>query len=118
MSQTFAQGLGIALVGMGLVFAALALLWALMTVLSRVGQPRRRPLFSPGEGQRVGTAGAEPAAAPTPQEMAAIATALWLLREEQEAEASFRPPLPPELTRWVAVGYSRSLRPWQPPRAR
>lgn len=118
MSQTFAQGLGIALVGMGLVFAALALLWALMTVLGRVGQPRRRALRPRQAAARRDEAAVEPAAAPTPQEMAAIATALWLLREEQEAEASFRPPLPPELTRWVAVGYSRSLRPWQPPRAR
>ncbi|MCS6843023.1 MAG: OadG family transporter subunit [Caldilineales bacterium] len=118
MSETFAQGLGIALVGMGLVFAALALLWALMTALGRLGRPRRRALRPFHEAQRADAAAKEPAALPTPQEMAAIATALWLLRQEEEAEASFRPPLPPELTRWVAVGYSRSLRPWQPPRAR
>lgn len=116
MSQTFSQGVTIAVIGMALVFGALALLWGLMTALSQLGRPRRprnreKPTF-----EQATPAAAETLPPPTLQEMAAIATALWLLRQEQEAEAAFRPALPPELTRWVAVGYSRTLRSWQPRR--
>ena len=41
MSETFVQGLIISAIGMGMVFAALAGLWALIAVLSRLRLPGR-----------------------------------------------------------------------------
>ena len=115
MNETFVQGLIISAIGMGMVFAALAGLWALIAVLGRLRLPSR---------QRKGsTALAEPdpnelAPLPTEDELTAIATALALLHAEDEAEAGLHWRLPPLLTRWVAVGYGRQLTPWQPPRGR
>ncbi len=115
MSDEFIQGLQITVVGMGLVFGALVLLWGLMALLTRLSQirPRRSRRQQAAAAETAPAAGAH---APTPQEIAAIATALWLLRAEHEAEAALRWRLPPVLTRWVAVGYSRTLRSWQPRR--
>lgn len=109
MDPVLVQGLMITVIGMGLVFAALILLWGLMALLSqlsRIADRRRKPAAAP----------TAPADIPSGPELAAIATALALLRAEQEAESSLRWRLPPVLTRWVAVGYGRHLRGWQPRR--
>ena len=115
MNETFVQGLILSAIGMGMVFAALAGLWALIALLGR--------LKLPGQQSRASTTLAEQdqsalAPLPTDDELAAIAAALALLRAEEEAEAGLMWRLPPLLTRWVAVGYGRQLTPWQPPRGR
>lgn len=118
MNETFVQGLVISAIGMGMVFAALAGLWALIAALGRLHRPAWLDRRSKGAA---GLAEAEPGEVeplPTDDELAAIAAALALLRAEEEAEAGLMWRLPPLLTRWVAVGYGRQLTPWQPPRGR
>lgn len=118
MNETFVQGLIISAIGMTMVFAALAGLWALIAVLGRL----RMPSWLGGRSEDASVLGeldqSEPEPLPTAEEFAAIAAALALLHAEDEAEASLRWRLPPLLTRWVAVGYGRHLTPWQPPRGR
>jgi Na+-transporting methylmalonyl-CoA/oxaloacetate decarboxylase gamma subunit len=118
MSETFVQGLIISAIGMGLVFAALAGLWALIATLGRLRMPVRL-----GQAEEDPTVLAElhsdeAVLQPAADEMAAIAAVLALLHAEQEIEASLRRRQPPVLTRWAAVGYGRHLTPWQPPRYR
>ncbi|MEI2692879.1 MAG: OadG family protein [Anaerolineae bacterium] len=118
MSETFAQGLIISAIGMALVFAALAGLWALIATLGRLRMPIRL-----GEVEEDPTVLAElqtdeAVRQPAADELAAIATVLALLRTEQEVEAGLRRRQPPVLTRWAAVGYGRHLASWQPPRRR
>ena len=115
MSSDFVIGLQITLIGMGLVFGALVLLWAIMVILTRLFPPQGPE--APAVAQlRL----AEPAAGPpaSDTELAAIAVALALLKAEQDLELGLRWRLPPVLTRWVAVGYGRQLRSWQPGRRR
>jgi Na+-transporting methylmalonyl-CoA/oxaloacetate decarboxylase gamma subunit len=116
MDPEFLQGLAISAIGMGMVFGALAMLWAIIVVLTRLSLP----------GQASGEEHPEilaelhpsrPVAAPSQDELAAIGAVLALLRAERTAEMSLRRRLPPVLTRWVAVGYGRQLEPWRPPRA-
>lgn len=118
MSETFMQGLVLSAIGMGMVFAALAGLWALIALLGRLRMPAR--LGSAREDPQVLTELeiSEPPSLPSADEMAAIATALAFLHAEQEAAEGLRRRQPPVLTRWVAVGYGRQLTPWQPPRGR
>jgi Na+-transporting methylmalonyl-CoA/oxaloacetate decarboxylase gamma subunit len=118
MNETFVQGLIISAIGMGMVFAALAGLWALIAALGRLGMPGwlSRRSEDPSVLAELDQAELEPL--PTSEELAAIALALALLHAEDEAEAALRWRLPPLLTRWVAVGYGRHLAPWQPPRGR
>jgi sodium pump decarboxylase gamma subunit len=114
MSELLVQGLLISVIGMGLVFGALILLWLMMAVLSRLTLTRRPASSNATKPQA--PALAEVDAGPTGAELAAIAAALALLHDEQEAESALGWRLPPVLTRWVAVGYSRHLRSWQPRR--
>lgn len=118
MSETFAQGLMVSAIGMGLVFAALAGLWALIAVLARLRMPAG--LRGAEEDLTVLTElqTDEAALPPAIDEMAAISAVLALLRAEQEVEAGLRRRQPPVLTRWAAVGYGRQLNSWQPPRGR
>lgn len=114
MSTVFVEGLQIMVIGMGLVFGALIMLWALMAIMTRLFPPRapQAPALTqrPAE-ERAGLP-------PTDAELAAIAAALAVLRAEQELELGLGWRLPPVLTRWVAVGYGRQLRSWQPARRR
>jgi hypothetical protein len=118
MNETFVQGLVISAIGMSMVFAALAGLWALIALLGRLGMPGWLSRRSDHASVLAELDQKEPEPLPTADELAAIAAALALLHAEDEAEASLRWRLPPLLTRWVAVGYGRHLAPWQPPRGR
>ena len=78
-------GLQITVIGMSLVFGALALLWAMMAALSRLNQPRPKSTAAPTVES---TPYPEtPADGPNPQEAAALAVALAILMAEREAEA-------------------------------
>ncbi|HSN78580.1 MAG TPA: OadG family protein [Anaerolineae bacterium] len=116
MSETMVQGLIISAIGMGMVFAALAGLWALIAVLGRLRMPGWLSKNADDASVLSELDQSEPAPLPTSDEMTAIATALALLHAEAEAEAGLPWRLAPILTRWVAVGYGRQLTPWQPPR--
>ncbi len=117
MTNLFSQGLLITAIGMGLVFAALALLWGIMALMGRLmtTTPEAPAVAAPALKVTPQAAG-DPA--PGDDEIAAIAAALALIREEQEAEAALSWRLPPVLTRWAAVGYSRQLHSWQPRRTK
>ena len=118
MNETFVQGLIISAIGMGMVFAALAGLWALIAVLGRLRLPGWLSKSADDASVLSELDQSEPAPLPTSDELTAIATALALLHAEAEAEAGLPWRLAPILTRWVAVGYGRQLTPWQPPRGR
>ena len=127
MTQLLKQGLIITVVGMGLVFAALALLWGVMAAMHRLFPPGEKP-FAPLWQRWRGRAAApaEEGIAPAPivedgaglseAELAAVMAALALCWEEAATEAAIGRLSPPELTRWVAVGRSRQLRSWTPRR--
>jgi len=126
MANLLRDGLIITAVGMGLVFAALALLWAVMIVLQRAFPPGKTPFVGlwrreaaaaqPAEGPADGAPTAEAGAAPSPAELAAIVTALIRWREAEAMEKSIGWRLPPLLTRWMAVGRSRQVQSWTPRR--
>lgn len=118
MSETMVQGLIISAIGMSMVFAALAGLWLLIAALGRLGTLQWPAGRSDDSAVLAELDQSEPELPPTADELAAIAVALTLLRAEDEAEAGLRWRLPPLLTRWMAVGYGRQLRSWQPPRSR
>ena len=126
MADLLTDGLIITAVGMGLVFAALALLWGVMVALQRAFPPGKRPLAGlwrrgpttakPMAELAQGVAGAEICAAPSAAELAAIITALVRWREAEATERSIGWRLPPLLTRWMAVGRSRQVQSWTPRR--
>ncbi|HNS00825.1 MAG TPA: OadG family protein [Anaerolineae bacterium] len=119
MSETFMQGLILSAIGMGMVFAALAGLWALIALLGRLQMPaRRRGAKEDPQVLAELEISEPPLPLPSADEMAAIAVALAVLRAEHDADEGLRRRQPPVLTRWVAVGYGRQLAPWQPPRGR
>lgn len=118
MNNAFAQGLVLTVVGMGLVFAILALLWGIMALMARLAG-------NGGDDPVDAAAMTEPApvivqatAGTDEQAVAAIAAALAILRAEHEARAALPWRLPPVLTRWLAIGYGRQLHRWQPRRTR
>ncbi|MBC8449239.1 MAG: OadG family protein [Chloroflexi bacterium] len=127
MTELLKQGLIITVIGMGLVFAALALLWGLMVAMQRLFPPGEKPFAGLWRRRRDQAATpvieetplvpiAEAQAGPTAAELAAIMTALALWREEEAAEEAIGWRLPPLLTRWLAVGRSRQLQSWSPRR--
>ena len=127
MTELLREGLIITIIGMGLVFAALGLLWGIMAGMQRLFPPGEKPfvsLWQRWRGQPAapvaeappGAPVAEAEAGPTGAELAAIMTALALWREEEAAEEAIGWRLPPLLTRWMAVGRSRQLQSWSPRR--
>ena len=136
MGVLLRDGLIITVIGMGVVFAALALLWGVMAAMHRLFPPGEKPLVGLWRRKRTdgtlgGTPGGTPASAreaavtpvvtaaqghPTPAELAAVVVALELWREEEAAEEAIGWRLPPLLTRWLAVGRGRQLQSWSPRR--
>ncbi len=127
MTELLKDGFIITVIGMGLVFAALGLLWGIMAGMQRLFPPGEKPfvsLWQRWRGQAAapvaeappGAPVAEAEAGPTGAELAAIMTALALWREEEAAEEAIGWRLPPLLTRWMAVGRSRQLQSWSPRR--
>lgn len=107
-------GLGISVIGMGLVFGLLALLWATLEIIGRVDQriresePAAPPL--PAEAKVVPTAAEL-------DEMAAIAVAVMLhaeARRRQAAPAMRSTPPGSQIyaSRWLAAGRTRQTRGW------
>jgi Na+-transporting methylmalonyl-CoA/oxaloacetate decarboxylase gamma subunit len=96
--STVSLALQITLVGMGLVFAAILLLWGLMALLVRLARAPEATLEPP----MVAEEGME-------EQAAAAAVAFALQREAQATQAGF--PLPPTafVSAWQAVRRSSQL---------
>jgi Na+-transporting methylmalonyl-CoA/oxaloacetate decarboxylase gamma subunit len=126
-SQMLVQGLMISVVGMGLVFAALALLWGLTRLLTRVFADKEEPVAQPNmvleeadaaEAQAVLDAAseltAERARVAAMVAGALLSNALPLLFEAPTGGPAFEHGrLAPS---WVTGNRSHSLQSWQPPR--
>ena len=96
----------ITLVGMGLVFAALILLWVVMGVLVRLARDRRAPAQA-GEAE-------PPPPEPAPRRelrrrAAAIAVAVALARQAEVQARAFPVAQPDAVTAWQAVTRARQL---------
>jgi len=124
MAQLLKDGLLITVVGMGLVFGALALLWGVMVLMNRIFPQRRLRVQVLGEQPAAqeesgitpldAVSAAAPGDQPTADELAAAVAALMRWHEEEMTEESIGWRLPPQLTRWMAVGRSRQMRSWTP----
>jgi sodium pump decarboxylase gamma subunit len=120
--ELLVQGLWITVIGMGLVFAALALLWAMIEILRRLAP-------APAAVEPSGPA----ALAPTAAEDAALVAARTAERARVAAIVAgalmssavplhLEPPVGPVFEHgrtapiWVTANRSHTLQPWQPPR--
>ncbi len=120
--QHLGWGLQISALGMGLVFALLALLWGLLTLVLKFDWPAVAPSMADAEAL---PATASPAAAPSPAEadvdpalLAAITVAVLTHSQRRRAEAAphLRLHWPGSLlhaSRWVAAGRTRQNHSWQ-----
>jgi len=107
-------GLGITAVGMGLVFALLALLWGLLALVLRFDRPRPVPATSVATD----VAGEPEGDDSDADVVAAIAIAVLAHKAAQRREAApmMRSYWPGSLlfaSRWVAIGRGRQNRSWQ-----
>ncbi len=113
MTQDLQFGLLLMVVGMGLVFTILAMLWGVIAIFQRID---RRLLASEEEKTQIAAATAARAEAGPPADlMAAIMVALDRYRQEEAAGgrvATRYPPVEIEQgqARWVAVGRAYQLR--------
>lgn len=106
-------GLLMTVIGMGLVFAVLALLWGLLTLLTRFDRPEASSSTEPAP-----ESASSPTAQLTADEIAAIAVALTvhtatLRREAAPTVRSYWPGSLLFASRWVAAGRARQNQSWQ-----
>lgn len=111
--DNLAWGLGMAVVGMGLVFALLALLWSLLTLALRCD----RPGGATGADEEM-PAAVEAPAGMAPELVAAIAVAViaHAAARRREAAPAMRHYWPGSLlfaSRWVDVGRARQNMSWR-----
>ena len=112
--ENLGWGLQITLLGMGLVFAMLALLWGLLRLLLRLGGPARPPV----EPALPAHADAAAPGIPDPAMRAALTVAvLWhrqVLRGEAAPAVRIHPPgALLHASRWVDAGRMRQNRVWR-----
>jgi Na+-transporting methylmalonyl-CoA/oxaloacetate decarboxylase gamma subunit len=117
--ENLSWGLSMTAVGMGLVFAMLALLWGLLTLVLRLDRPVAAATASQ---DTAAPASASPDAAPddgiAPEVIVAItiATLAHVSARRREAAPLMRSYWPGSLlfaSRWVATGRARQNRIWQ-----
>jgi glutaconyl-CoA/methylmalonyl-CoA decarboxylase subunit delta len=120
--QHLGWGLQISALGMGLVFALLALLWGLLTLVLKLDGPAVAPSMPEADEGRVEaepadtTGAAEPVV--DPALLAAITVAVLAHSQRRRAEAAphLRLHWPGSLlhaSRWVAAGRTRQNHSWQ-----
>lgn len=123
MNEQLGAGLQLSLVGIGLVFMVLALLWGLLALMLRLDRGAEAPIEQASEPE-------PPAAPPVVEEapalqgvdpalLSAITIAVLEHRRirRQQAAPLMRSHLPGSLpSRWLAVGRARQNQSWQPPR--
>ena len=113
--ENLSWGLSMTAVGMGLVFAMLALLWGLLTLVLRLDRPAARAAAPPDAAAPADDA---PNDGIPPEVIAAItiATLAHVSARRREAAPMMRSYWPGSLlfaSRWVATGRARQNRIWQ-----
>ena len=115
MLQNFATGIQITVIGMGLVFLLLALLWGLMTLLLRLDRSRATEAVPTQPGAALKKSEDQL----SPETLAAVMVAVRMhrrIRRKQAAPAmrSHQPGTLP--SRWVGAGRTGQNQNWQPKR--
>ena len=115
MLQNLGYGIQITIIGMGLVFLLLALLWGLMTLLLRLDRSRATEAI-PSQPRDALKKGADQL---SPETLAAVMVAVRMhrrIRRKQAAPAmrSHQPGTLP--SRWVGAGRTGQNQNWQPRR--
>jgi Na+-transporting methylmalonyl-CoA/oxaloacetate decarboxylase gamma subunit len=113
--ENLSWGLSMTAVGMGLVFAMLALLWGLLTLVLRLDRPTAT---APQDAATPASVDAAPDDGIAPDVIAAItiATLAHVSARRREAAPMMRSYWPGSLlfaSRWVATGRARQNRIWQ-----
>ncbi len=115
--ELLVQGLLITVIGMSLVFAALGLLWALISLLNRGGaEPDARPATIPltaEERAQIATITAERARVAAIAAATLISSATPLLLEAPVGPAFEHGRTAPS---WVTTNRAIAFEPWRPPR--
>ena len=128
VAELLRQGLALTVVGMGLVFGALALFWGAIALLNRVSN--RVTAVAPGpEAPAVELTDAhspQPSTGEDPvaltAERARVAAIVTGALMANAVSLSFEPPPGPTFEHgrtapaWVTTNRARIMRPWQPPR--
>jgi len=115
MGENLITALEITVIGMGLVFGAIFLLWGVMALLVRLAQDPPAPAPEPAEAG----AAQDADALAREKRAVAIAVAVALVRDQQAQPHEFPVPPTPIVSAWQAVTRARLLQqkgPRQDPR--
>jgi sodium pump decarboxylase gamma subunit len=110
-------GLRLTVLGMGLVFLLLALLWGLLALLLRADRPAPSPSApeTAAAPKARAKAGPEPLADPTVLAAVVVAVRAHRHLRRKQAAPEFRTNPPGSLpSRWVSTGRTRQNRSWSP----
>ena len=116
LAERLMTGLNITVLGMGLVFVLLALLWALLTAMLRLD---RQPPREPAEGVAPGRPQARRPVKLAPELLSAIVVAVFthqavLRKQAAPAMRSYWPGSILFASRWVAAGRHQQTQSWNP----
>jgi glutaconyl-CoA/methylmalonyl-CoA decarboxylase subunit delta len=116
LAERLTTGLNITVLGMGLVFVLLALLWALLTVMLRLDRP---PAAGPGEGVAPARPDARKPVKLPPELLSAITVAVFTHQAvlRKQAAPAMRSHWPGSIlfaSRWVAAGRHQQTQSWNP----
>ncbi len=125
VTELLGQGLAMMVVGMSLVFGALALLWVVIALLGRFGGA---PVSDAGKEVSVTVVALPPTAAEAERaaltaERARVAAIVAAALMANAVPLHLEPPPGPTFehgrsaSAWVTTNRARAMRPWQPPRA-
>jgi sodium pump decarboxylase gamma subunit len=114
--ERLTTGLNITVLGMGLVFVLLALLWALLTIMLRLDRP---PAPEPGEGATRARPDARKPVKLPPELLSAITVAVFthqavLRKQAAPAMRSYWPGSILFASRWIAAGRHQQTQSWNP----
>jgi sodium pump decarboxylase gamma subunit len=116
LAERLMTGFNITVLGMGLVFVLLALLWALLTAMLRLD---RQPAHEPAEDVAPGRLQARRPVKLAPELLSAITVAVFthqavLRKQAAPAMRSYWPGSILFASRWVAAGRHQQTQSWNP----
>jgi Na+-transporting methylmalonyl-CoA/oxaloacetate decarboxylase gamma subunit len=118
LAERLTTGLNITVLGMGLVFVLLALLWALLTAMLRLD---RQPSCEPDGGRAPSQPEVRRPVRLAPELLSAITVAVFthqavLRKQAAPAMRSYRPGSILFASRWIAAGRHQQTQSWNPRR--